>query len=160
MKKFVLATLLVTGASVAQAGPKLVPADTSELSQLCVAAAESRSALQSAANEIGLNAQDLQDVRCNGVSLTRFAAEYRTVADVEEAAVKASDGYILKPSDDSPLAALCIAAASSQEEYERVKEQHFSQENNLEAEVMCNGVPLKNFARRFRDAQTLVVSQR
>ena len=160
MKKFVLATLLAAGATVVQAEPKLVPADNSELSQLCVAAAESRSALQRAASNIGLNAQDLQDVRCNGVSLTRFAAEYRTVAAVDKATEKAPEGYILKASDDSPLAALCIAAANSQEEYERVKAQHFSQDNNLEAEVMCNGVPLKNFARRFRDAQTLVVSQR
>lgn len=157
MKKLALVTLLIAGSATAYAEPKLVPADDSELSRLCVAAVESRDSLTSTAREFGYGPLDLQELRCNGLPVARFAAKYRaTVA----ATTTAPEGYILRPSDDSPLAALCIAAASSDLEYARVKEQYFGNESNLESEVMCNGVPLKNFARRFRDAQTLIVTQR
>jgi len=155
MKKFVIAMLMVAGSSAAQADYVVKSADGSELSQLCVAAAKSGSALLETAGSIGLSEADLSTVRCNGLTLNRFAARYGKASPSTPTTV----AYILKGSDNSETTALCIAAASSEQEFERVKEAHFAEESKLETEVLCNGLSLKSFARKY-GKPAMTISQR
>lgn len=154
MKKFVIAMLMVAGSSATQADYVVKNADGSELSQLCVAAVKSDTALLATAESIGLDKADLATVRCNGLTLDRFAARYGKTSSTP-----ASIGYVLKGSDSSETTALCIAAASSEQEYRRVKAAYFAEESKIETEVLCNGLSLKSFARKY-GKPAMAISQR
>jgi hypothetical protein len=132
---------------------RLVNADGSELGELCIAAVSSPDVLATTAKALGVSMLELDTVRCNGYTLSVFAAKYRTT-DSRPAA-----GYKLTKSDTSPVTELCMASARSPQEFAKVKELYFSNEANVEAEVLCNGMPLKTFARKYR-APSLTISQR
>jgi len=155
MKKFTLAMLMIAGSGLAQADYKVVNADGSELSQLCVAATASKAALLETAASAGLSAVELDTVRCNGLSLDRFASKYSKPATV--AVLPA--GYVLKASDASEATALCIAATKSEQEFMAVKSMYFGAEPKVETEVLCNGLPLKTFARKY-GSTAMTISQR
>lgn len=166
-KKFLVALALVSGASFVHADYKLVPADDSALSKVCIAAAEHGArddATLAAAAEAGIGLLDLPTVRCNGLTLENFAARYRAkknqVALLDTSSPAGPLGVILRKTDSSPETELCAAAAISDAAYERVKEEHFAGALNLEAEVKCNGLPLKVFARKYRSLATALVSAR
>ena len=106
MKKFAIAMLMIAGSVLAQADYKVVNADGSDLSQLCVAAATPAAGLSAAAKAVGVTTAGLATVRCNGLTLERFAAKYGSRSlDTTPVA------YVLKGTDDSEATALCLAAA-------------------------------------------------
>lgn len=156
MKRFTLAMLMIAGSGLAQADYKVVNADGSELSQICVAATASKAALLETAASAGLSAVELDTVRCNGLSLARFAAKY-SKPTATLAALPA--GYLLKASDTSEATALCIAATKSEQEFMAVKSMYFGAEPKVETEVLCNGLPLKTFARKY-GSTAMTISQR
>ncbi len=155
MKTLAIATLLLATSGLAQAeSVRLINADGSELSQLCIAAVASPDALAASAKALDISTPDLPTVRCNGLMIHSFASKYR-----EESSKKALAGYTLKMSDTSPVTELCVASAKSEQEFKKVKEMYFSEADNVEAEVMCNGMPLKTFARKYR-SPSMSISQR
>jgi hypothetical protein len=151
MKKLFLVSLLLTSAGIAQADSyRLVNADGADLSAICIAAVTSREAMYNTAAELGVSAFNPSELRCNGMTLSRFLTNYRNNP------AHASAGYVFNKSDDSAITELCVAAVSSEQEFMKVKELHFGSENDVETKVMCNGMPLKTFARKYRaPARTL-----
>jgi len=108
------------------------------------------------ATSAGLSTVELDTVRCNGLSVGRFASKYsKPVTTV--AALPA--GYVLKASDTSETTALCIAATKSEQEFMAVKSMFFGAEPQVETEVRCNGLPLKTFARKYGKT-AMTISQR
>lgn len=162
MKKFITALALLSSTSFVHAEYKVVGADDSALSQLCVAAAaaESRDALLTLTDAAGIARHELPTVLCNGMPLTRFSLKYGNAK--LETAVKstAGAGYVLLKSDSSPLTELCAAAAVSEQEYSKVLETYFSNDSTVESEVQCNGIPLKTFMRKYGAAEGRQVSLR
>ncbi|MES2624454.1 MAG: hypothetical protein V4628_04195 [Pseudomonadota bacterium] len=160
MKKFITAIVLLSSTSLVHADYTLVPSDDSELSKLCIAAAnaDSREALLDLTSAAGISYVDLPTVRCNGMPITRFSVKYGGRKPESIAEVSSPMGYLLRKSDTSPLTELCAAALVSESEYAKVKESHFSNDEKIESEVFCNGVPLKTFARKYRNASATLVS--
>jgi hypothetical protein len=165
MKKFVSAIVLLGSTSLVHADYTLVPSDGSELSKLCIAAAaaDSRESMLAITAAAGIAYIELPSVRCNGIPITRFALKYgsrkpESLAEISNATNPKS--YLLRKTDTSPLTELCAAAVVSEAEYARVKESHFRNDEDVDSEVFCNGVPLKSFARKYRNASSTLVSSR
>lgn len=145
MKKLFLVSLLLTSAGIAQADSyRLVNADGAELSAICIAAVTSREAMYAKAAELDISPLDVASLRCNGMPVGRFVGKLRASTAKETA------GYVFSASDSTPVTELCLAAVRSEQEFMKVKEQYFGNDGKVEAEVMCNGIPLKTFARRYR----------
>ena len=162
MKMFVTAIALLSSTSFVHADYKIVSADDSALSQLCVAAAaaDSREAVLALTDAAGIARLDVPTVLCNGMPLTRFSLKFGTSKLETVAESTASAGYVLLKSDSSPLTELCAAAAVSEQEYSKVKQAYFNRDSKLESEVFCNGLPLKTFMRKYSAAEGRQVSQR
>lgn len=161
-KNFLTALALLGATSFVHADYRLVPSDDSELSKLCVSAADadSRAALLELISAHGIARADLPTLRCNGMPLTRFALKYGASRPASVAEATTPGGYLLRMTDASPLTELCAAAAVSDAEYARVKAAHFAGDGSIDSEVQCNGLPLKSFVRKYRSAATALVSSR
>ncbi|HEY0963036.1 MAG TPA: hypothetical protein VGE69_11840 [Pseudomonadales bacterium] len=166
-KKFLVALALLGSTSFVHADYKLVPSDDSGLSKLCIAAATSGAhdaTTLAAADAAGIGLLDLPTVRCNGLTLERFALKYgrtrESVAMLDTSSPASPLGIVLRKTDTSPLTELCAAAAVSDAAYASVKEAHFSDDSNIDAEIHCNDMPLKSFVRKYRSAGTALVSAR
>jgi len=152
MKKSFVAVLAITASSAlfsAAAGAedvRLVNADGTMLSELCIAAVESGSRFRNLMQELKLVAGQESEVRCNGRSLKRFAADVRAKLDGTAQPV-----FVFRAEDESPISQLCMAALESEEAYEATKARLRSQDGVLESEVLCNDMPVKTFARKYRN---------
>jgi hypothetical protein len=156
IKKLFLVSLLMTSAGIAQAGSlRLVNADGADLSAICIAAVTSREAMYDTAAKLGVQPFEAETLRCNGMTVSRFIAATRNATATPETPA----GYLFSKTDTSPVTELCMAAVSSDQEYLKVKQDYFSGDAAVETEVMCNGMPLKTFARKYR-APARTVSQR
>lgn len=57
--------------------------------------------------------------------------------------------------DSSPATELCVAALTSAEKFQEVKERHFDRAGELGNKLHCNGKPLKRFVMQYgRDTLT------
>ncbi|HTQ98424.1 MAG TPA: hypothetical protein VMH83_00475 [Candidatus Acidoferrum sp.] len=160
MKKLVIATLMFCTTNLALADYKLVSGDASDETALCIAAANTSAPLEAVAAQFGIGKTALNDVSCNGMTVSRFRSKYGSHAQDGSAESKSDADYVIKKADDSPLTALCAAAASSDQEFLSVKSLEFRHEPDIEAKVECNGVPLPSFVRKFRTAGIRELSQR
>ncbi len=146
MNKLLIVSAFILSATTAQAGEyRLISADNSELSDLCIMAVEAREAFEEGARHIGMDATDLDELRCNGKALPVFLSRFRATESSRTVP------YAFNKNDSSELTELCYAAVKSEQEFEQVKETYFGDEQNIEEEVLCNGVPLKSFARKYRN---------
>lgn len=130
---------MVGSAAVHADEVRLVPADDSMYTQVCLAAAESESALQSTVSAMGLESGELESISCNGTPLSRFARRHRDVA------------YNFKLKDSTAETRLCHAAITSPETFESIRAEHFADVPNIEQEVSCNGMTLERFISRYGD---------
>lgn len=152
MKKSFVAVLALTASSAlfsvgASAGDvRLVNADGTTLSELCIAAVESESRFRNLMRELKLVAGQENEVRCNGRSLKRFAADVR--ARLEGTAQPV---FVLRAEDKSPISQLCMAALESDEAYEQTRARLRTETGMQESEVLCNDMPVKAFARKYRN---------
>ena len=119
----------------------LVSGDNSNLTAICIAAAESDAAMEAKAEEFGFNQTELQTFSCNGMTLKEFAKKYR-----DNTSGKAVVVYTFEKTQDSRESELCFAAVTSREVYEKVKQSMF---NGRVDDVQCNGLPIEKFARRY-----------
>ncbi|MES2624521.1 MAG: hypothetical protein V4628_04530, partial [Pseudomonadota bacterium] len=144
MNKLLLASTLLLVASAAHAeGYRLVSSDNTELTALCIKSIEAPNTLLQNAQAVGLDTAAVGEVRCNGQTLPAFVSRF---LDRESAPAAPVITFAFNKNDDSELTELCYAAVKSEQEYEQVKDAYFSDEQNIEEEVQCNGIPLKEFA--------------
>lgn len=162
MKKFLTAIALLGSTSLVHADYTVVASDGSELSKLCVAVAtaDSRASALAATTAAGITSSDLPYLRCNGRPIMRYAARYSSINSTSLVETSTPMGYLLRKTDSSPLTELCAAAAVSDAEYAKVKESHFSNDEDIDAEVLCNGEPLKTFVRKYRNSSSTLISSR
>ncbi len=92
MKKLALiVTGLMLSASIfaqehiASDGTRFKTTDETPAAQLCMAALESREAINAKARELGVNRREQKQVSCNGMSLVEFAKTHRD--DIREWAI-------------------------------------------------------------------------
>jgi hypothetical protein len=152
MYKFAAICCLVVGSAASSAGEyKFINADGTNLGQLCIAAAESAAtdpgSLTSLASELGIKPVEVSAVHCNGKSLAAFAKAYSADKNVTIKTYSVSIG------DQSPASQLCLAALVSSEEYSKLKEQHF-RSMDVQREIMCNGMSMKDFVQKYRNHLT------
>ncbi|HTR00554.1 MAG TPA: hypothetical protein VMH83_11210 [Candidatus Acidoferrum sp.] len=157
MKYVIIAASLILSSVAAQAGEiKLVNHDGSSLSQLCVAAATSDKPAQSLVLELGLAPLTVNEVACNGQPLPSFVNHYRAPS---EAASQVEANYVVSAANQSPETRLCLAALTSDAEFEKIKAAHFSDVLDVEQSVSCNKLPLGRFVRKYRSHVTAQLPQ-
>lgn len=141
MKKFLIATVFVllnpALASADSRSVELVNGDGSELSALCIAAAQSSSPVSG----LDLNPLERRELLCNGKPLERFVLQIHEKRKM----------YVFEVSDGSELSKLCLAAIVSDTHYKQVREELFGNAHDLENSVRCNDMPIKAFARKYRN---------
>ncbi len=136
---------LITNIANAEGGYRLVSTDNSALSALCITAVEAPEAVSKSARAIGMSSTDMAELRCNGQTLPVFVHRFR------ETESNPTIVYSFNKTDASEETELCYAAVSSEQQYNQVKDTYFDDELNIEEEVMCNGMPIKTFARKYRN---------
>ena len=152
MKKLLIVSALLLSASIAHADNyRLVSTDNSELSALCITAVESKEALVESAKAIGMKTGELAELRCNGKTLPVFLSTIRNIDNKLTETSSPAVIYALSKNDSSEMTELCYAAVKSEQEFAQAKDKYFNDEQNIEQEIFCNGMPLKNFARKYRN---------
>lgn len=153
VRSYFLAAIAVTASSAvfssaASAGEvRLVNADSTKLSELCIAAVESESRYESLVKELRLAPGDVAEVRCNGKSLQRFVTAIR--AKLEN---PVETTVVFRTTDESDLSRLCMAVLESDEAYEKAKASIKSETGPfLDSDLLCNNMPIKSFARKYRN---------
>lgn len=147
MKRLVLASLLLGVATTATAGQvRLVNADASALSEICIAAVESRAAALATAGELGVPSADLTQLQCNDMPLANFVRRYRAPAST----MQLETAYVFTSNDASPLTALCMASLEDDSTFAAARARL---DDDLDlSEVRCNKLSLDEFTRKYRKA--------
>ena len=147
MNKLLIVSALYLFTNVASAAEyRLISTDNSALSALCITAVQSPQAMRQNARAIGMNSNDISELRCNGETLSVFLRRFPAT---ESSPVVT---YAFNKSDTTEETELCYAAVESEQQYEQVKDSYFGDEQNIEHEIFCNGMPLKSFARKYRNS--------
>lgn len=154
MKKYLAAALILAAAPLS-AQPVFVPADSSPLSQLCIAALDSRATLLTQISELGLDMAVEQELVCNGLSVRNFVKRARQagITPVQAQSPVASPApskaplMAIRGTNDSPETQLCVAAVTSPLRFETLKEELGA---DVQHELRCNGKPLEQWVRRYR----------
>ena len=151
MKKLSLLPLLLLLSSITFANePILVPSDESPYTAICIAAVESDAALSAKMEEFAVVIWDIRALSCNGLTLSRFTAKYR--ADSDPANRRPVRVFSFRESVSSNETSLCIAAATSNDAYNRLKDELFDNVRANISGIYCNSMPLRTFARRYGNA--------
>lgn len=145
MKKFIVAFALIASNAAMADNVRLVATDGSPLSELCIAAVESGSRFESLAKELGITPLQEDELRCNSKPVRAFVASIRN-----KLAAPAAPNLVFRTTDESDLSRLCMAVLESDEAYEEVKAGVKAEGALLESEILCNGMPIKSFARKYR----------
>ncbi|GEA08295.1 hypothetical protein KUL42_30560 [Alteromonas sp. KUL42] len=124
---------------------ELEPSDNSKLSKACVAAVESTGTLESILRENNVRVSNTNEVLCNNTPITEFARTYKK-QDISHTNVNA----VFKNADTSTESQLCIAAATSNEEFSRAKRRFLAKVSPKQ--VTCNGMALVKFAKQYNRA--------
>ncbi|MBU2882554.1 hypothetical protein KO525_08575 [Psychrosphaera sp. B3R10] len=147
MKKLFLAaaTLMSANSFAMSTDYKFVAVNDTQVTNLCVIAAEQGiSAAKKAARFSGLNTDGaFNSTECNGTSIRRFAAKFKTqVEQVEAEQVE----YVFKAKVQDDASQICVLAA----------------EEGINAAIkagglevtsyICNGINIKRFARKYNKA--------
>ena len=146
MRKLQLTALLLLLPSISFAqNVNFTPSDDSPYTAVCMAAIESEAAVKAKMEEHSLSRSDITELSCNGMSLDRFAAKYRNSENHEPIRV-----FAFTEATNSAETTLCIAAATSNDEYLRLKNELFKNNRTADvASIVCNRLPLQTFARRY-----------
>lgn len=147
MKSYAIAAaLLFTSTTVLANDFKFVNADGSALGDLCIAAVESKEPVNAVAQGLGLASVSATEVACNGRPIVDFVRKYRA-----EFAASPRTTYIINSGNEAPETQLCLAALASEEAFNQIKTAHFSDVENVESTINCNGMSLNKFVRKYRD---------
>lgn len=146
MKKTLFLFSLLAGSVAANAEDpiKFVNADGSAYGELCIAAANAAEGIENKAIELGINPAEIGSIYCNGRAIRKFASQFHASDETITA-------YVVSAADQTPETQICLAALTSDDEFSRLKEAHFSNVRDVENEVMCNNMSLGQFVRKYRE---------
>ncbi len=116
---------------------RFVNASANDAGELCIQAMTSPNAFRTSLENRGLRARDIQ---CNGRRVSQFVS---SVLRGEENPVR------LTNSSRSLEAELCIAAATSSDQFSRIRAEHFSETQWKLHGLQCNRMPLQRFAEKY-----------
>ena len=151
MKKLSVISILLMLSSVTFANERnLVAGDDSPYTAICMAASESGAAVSAKMQEFAVTRIDIRKLSCNGMSLDLFAAKYRNGA--AQARQEPLRVFAFREATSNNETSLCIAAATSNDEYLRLKDELFSNILLNVSTISCNNMPLRTFARRYGNA--------
>lgn len=126
MFKSFAAAAVVFAVSHTASAVEFINKDGSELSEICIAAAQSGKATRTG------------NVQCNGMPIREFAKQFDTQAD-------AAKVIVFENVNNAPETQVCIAAATSNEAFEETVTRLNVNTNKVE----CNGSKLNKFAKRY-----------
>ena len=63
--------------------------------------------------------------------------------------VTVSTTYTFVTADENPESLLCFAALTSEQEFEAIRNEYFSDVKSLEEEIRCNNMTLARFRKKF-----------
>lgn len=116
---------------------EVVNGDGSVVSEVCVAAITQSGRLE---HLLDVHRLDRSLIRCNGMEIDSF---------VDSVTTTKAPAVALLSGEDSPATEICIAAATSDEQYQALKQQYFNGNRGTVSDVVCNGLPIADFAREF-----------
>jgi hypothetical protein len=127
------------------------PGDASNLSKFCVAALQAPKDINTVAAKFGFSAKDVETIRCNDKPVSRLVAKYNYMKS------NAASPVVFNKTDNSELTNLCMAAITSESDFERLKARMFESDPGLQNEIRCNGTSLQRFVKRYHNspAETL-----
>lgn len=132
-----IAAFAITSGTIKANELTLTSHDDSIYTQVCIAAVRDGDRFEQLLNQYGL---DEALVRCNDKPLSTF---------VKKMAVDKSVATMFVGSNESAATALCLAATKSPMEFERIKNQLFPGRSDKVNRIICNEIPLNEFANRF-----------
>ncbi|MEW9797718.1 hypothetical protein [Alteromonas sp. CYL-A6] len=141
MKKILIAFVAALLAAPFSQAVELVSGDKSNLTELCIAAAQSDEMLRLTVRQYGFSQTELDSFTCNGMTLEEFADAYRNNDSGKPVMV-----YTFEVAEDSRESQLCVAAATSNEAYMEAKERLY---DGKVGDIACNGLPIERFAKRY-----------
>lgn len=150
MKKLFLAaaTLLSANSFAMSTDYKFVAVNDTQVTNLCVIAAEQGiSAAKKAARLTGIYSTGaFNSTECNGTSIRRFAAQFKTSSELVEETQVEQVNYVFKAKLQNDATQLCVLAAKEglNAAIEAGGESVMS--------YTCNGINIKRFARRYNKA--------
>ena len=149
-KQLAVLSLACAISSVYADDVKLVNKDGSPLTTLCISAAQSDKSVDFLATELGVKLSKDSEVLCNGKPIRHFIHAYREGNLVRPEVGENQGIYVVNLGDQKPETRLCLAALISREEFEQLRNQEFAGVK-VENEVACNGRPLDDFVRHYRN---------
>jgi hypothetical protein len=146
MKKslFMFSLLVASVAAHAEDPIKFVNVDGSAFGELCIAAATSAEGLEAKARELGIKPAEINTVYCNGRAIRRFARQFHVAEETITA-------YVVSAANETPETLICVAAVTSDDEFSRLRQAHFSNVKDVENEIECNNMSLGQFVRKYRE---------
>lgn len=140
----VLLTIMLSMQAAAESN--FVNADGSDLSELCIAATQSRQKMQLVADELGLAPVNQATLACNDMPLHEFVKTYRDNVTNDVAL------YLFQKNDETMETELCYAAVTSLARYQSLKEAYLIGRNQ-EEQILCNRTPIKRFMQRYHQRE-------
>ncbi|MDT8320793.1 MAG: hypothetical protein RQ826_09750 [Xanthomonadales bacterium] len=157
MKTLLIPAFFALSSCAALAGELVFTnADGSALSEVCVTAVNSPEKMYQVAKKLAVT--QLNTVACNGMPLEKFVAKYGYKPEEHESPMITS--FVFNKSNDDPETELCFAAVTDDVRIQEVKEKHFPGEMDVEETVLCNGLPLKQFVKKYARQRQLATSVR
>jgi|GEM_PF-2306537 len=125
---------------------KFTNADGSVHTDICIAAATSKVALEKKAKEHGYSKSKIAKFNCNGLPLKKFVKKYNPIALA--ALNKPLKVFSFDNNTGNIEADICIAAARSNESFEMIKSK-LAKPRAYYKKISCNDMPLSKFARKY-----------
>ena len=125
---------------------KFTNADGSVHTDICIAAATSKAALEEKAKEHGYSKSKIAKFNCNGLPLKKFVKKYNRKALA--ALNKPLKVFSFDNDVGNVEADICIAAARSNESFEMIKTE-LAKPRSYYKSITCNNMPLDKFARKY-----------
>ena len=150
------AGVLFATANAQASETRLVGATDSPAASVCIAAVESDKAARQAALRLGVFEFNLASLVCNGKPVEDFVAQYRDTSAPQQAGDMTSTEIVsFSARDESPVTQLCVAAVTSPDRFNEIRQQHFRlmSEAELLESVRCNSKPLERFVSEFRNQE-------
>ncbi len=121
---------------------QLEASDNSQFTKACVAAAKSNASVEDVLRENNILAISKEQVLCNDTPIAEFV---RTLKKQEETNTNSNAKF--RNANASSEAKLCIAAATSNEEFSKAKRRFLAKVHPKQ--VVCNGMALVQFAKQY-----------
>ncbi|BFT31823.1 hypothetical protein D210916BOD24_29990 [Alteromonas sp. D210916BOD_24] len=138
-----IASLLSVAAIASNAHAfQLEASDNSQFTKACVAAAQSSDSLEDVLRDNNILAISKDQVLCNDTPIAEFIATLK-----KQENTNTNNNAKFRNANASNEAKLCIAAATSNEEFSKAKRRFLAKVHPKQ--VVCNGMALVQFAKQY-----------